>query len=94
MSRYPTSLPSRVFLLGVAPGDVAGVALEHADPVLAADGLAVLSGVEAVEVRGVGGAVGAGLERERPEAQAVLAGVQERAVVPLLHRVHVRHEDL
>ncbi|KAB8106014.1 hypothetical protein EE612_040190, partial [Oryza sativa] len=80
--------------LGVAPRDVAGVALEDADHVPGLDGAAVLAGVVAVEVGGVGGAVAAGLEREGPEAEAVLAGVEERAVVPLLDRVHVRDEDL
>lgn len=81
--------------LGVAPRDVPGAApLEDADHVLVLDGHAVLAGVVAVEVGGAVGAVGAGLEREGPEAEAVLAGVQERAVVPLLRRVHVRHEHL
>ena len=80
--------------LGVAPRDVAGVALEHAHHLPGLDGIAVLVGVVAVQVRGVVRAVAAGLERVGPQPQVGLAGVQERAVVLLLRRVHVRHEDL
>jgi hypothetical protein len=80
--------------LGVAPGDVAGVPLEHADGVLGLDRLPIRIGVEAVHVDGVRWAVGAGLERERRDPQAIVAGVHEPVEVPLLLRVHVRHEDL